>query len=95
MLSLKPRVITVEKMMKYSWSTVDGQIEKLLIYSGFVMKDNQYNNVIIRLELNDALARIRMLVLKRENILPTSFGNQHISLEQNGYHLKIYGILHM
>lgn len=57
---------------------------ELLIYSGFVMKDNQYNNVIIRLKLNDALARIRMLVLKRENILPTSFGNYIFHLEQNG-----------
>eukprot|EP00943_MAST-04B_sp_MAST-4B-sp1_P006158 g6158.t1 len=58
---------------------------ELLIYSGFVMTNNEFNNVIVRLKLSDGLARIRMLVLKRENILPTDkSGGYMFHVKQNG-----------
>ena len=58
---------------------------ELLIYSGFVLNDNEFNNVIVRLKLNDALAKIRAMVLKRENIVPSDgHGGYTFHFQQNG-----------
>ena len=45
---------------------------ELLVYSGFVMKDNPYDNIPLRLRLqgNDPLAKARLLVLNHEGIYP-------------------------
>ena len=58
---------------------------ELLIYSGFVLNDNEFNNIIVRLKLNDALAKIRAMVLRRENIVPSEgHGGYTFHFQQNG-----------
>ena len=75
----------MKKTRKYSPLYGNRPNRELLIYSGFVLNDNESNNVIVRLKLNDALAKIRAMVLKRENIVPSDgHGGYTFHFQQNG-----------